>query len=264
MSITLELEGDGKKLGKICEPSYRNGPGCPLILRESSEDLLTANVFGLLRRLRPVLWLEPMLRAAFPGHHVPRLVLKDVTVALWKKLPPPVGRAGREGLTEVDVYVAFRESVLLIESKFTSGLTPGTTHDPLRDQLIRLIDVAFDHLVTGDFFPRSPFVMVTGLRMDEPRLVGQYRSADAVLRSIPGLDRRRDGVAIARLLARQVGYVSWLRLAKLLMVASQHASSLEAALLVDVAGYVRHKARAPAGSSDGRSSAHQVPFGLLP
>lgn len=244
MSITLELEGDGKKLGKVCEPSYRNGPGCPLILRESSEDLLTANVFGLLRRLRPVLWLEPMLRAAFPGHQVPRLVLKDVTVALWKKLPPPVGRAGREGFTEVDVYIAFRESVLLIESKFTSGLTPGTAHDPLRDQLIRLIDVAYSHLVDGEFFPRSPFVMVTGLRADEPRLVDQYRSAETVLGSIPGLENRRDGVAIAQLLASQVGYLAWSRIAKALAWGVQHANSLEAALLMDVAGYVRHKAKA--------------------
>ena len=257
MSITLELEGDGKKLGRICEPSYRNGPGCPLILRASSEDLLTANVFGLLRRLRPVLWLEPMLRAAFPGHEVPRLVLKDVTVALWKKLPPPVGRAGREGLTEVDVYVAFGESVLLIESKFTSGLTPRTAHDPQRDQLIRLIDVAFSHLVDGEFFPRSPFIMVTGMQDGEPRLVNQYRSANAVRRCIPGLDTRRGGDAVAQLLARQVGYLSWSRIAKTLAASVQHAGSLEAALVMDAVGYIRHKTSVrvtPASPHQGRLS----------
>ena len=243
MSITLELEGDGKKLGKICERGYRNGPSCPLILRQSSEDLLTANVFGLLRRLRPALWLEPMLRAAFPRHDVPRLRFKDVTLALWKKIPAPAERAVREGFTEVDVYVAFGVSVLLVESKFTSSLTPATAHDAQRDQLIRLIHVAFSHLVDGEFFPRAPLVLVLGVWGREPRLVTTYRNPDAICASVSSIRSREDGIAIARMLSEGVAYLSWQRLARLLSAATQQGTALEAALLKDLVAYITAKAR---------------------
>ena len=243
MSIWLELEGDGKKLGKVCERSYRNGPSCPLILRQTSEDLLTANVFGLLRRLRPDLWLVPLLQAAFPQHDVPTLRLEDVVVALWRRFRRQSRGQRGEGPTEVDVVVAFGGSVLLIESKFTSSLTPATAHDAQRNQLIRLIHVAFVYLVDGEFFPRAPRVLVLGGWKREPSLVTTYRNPDAICASVASIRAREDGIAIARMLAEGVAYLSWHHLARLLDASAGHGTALEAALLKDLVAYVNAKAR---------------------
>jgi hypothetical protein len=65
MSMVLEMVQRGRKAGHVCSRDYRNGPSCPLILRTTSEDAMTANVFGILRRLRPSLWLRPLLNHAF-------------------------------------------------------------------------------------------------------------------------------------------------------------------------------------------------------
>jgi hypothetical protein len=51
MSIIFELfKTSGKK---VCPPNYVRKSNCPLIVRTTSEDLLTANVFGILKNLDP-------------------------------------------------------------------------------------------------------------------------------------------------------------------------------------------------------------------
>lgn len=241
MSIALELEGGGRKVGKVCDRDYRRGVVCPLILRESSEDLLTANVFGTLRHLRPTLWLVPMLRAAFPHQRIEPCLPEDVKVALWKKMPPPQGRGAHEGQTEVDAYVTAAEKVVLIESKFVSGLSAGTAHDCGRDQLIRLLDVGYSSLVDGQFFPLSPFVLLLGRWSREPATLTAYRSPEAVLHALPHLQDRSDGSNIAAYLASHIGYLSWEQVAKVLTTKLERAAAVEAPFLMEVAGYVRHK-----------------------
>lgn len=239
MSIALELEGGGRKLGRVCDRSYRLGPNCPLVLRESSEDLLTANVFGVLRHIQPALWMTPMLREAFPAQRIPECRTKDFRLALWKKFPAPASRSADEGQTEVDVHLAFGETVVFIEAKYGSPLSPGTEHDPSRDQVIRLLDVAYANLVDAQFFPCSPLVLVIGPSSTEPELVTRYRERDAVLGALPALRARPDGAKIANFLADRVGYLSWRRLADILSTRAARGSSLEAAFLVELAGYAR-------------------------
>jgi hypothetical protein len=242
MSIALELEGDGKKLGRVCDRDYRNGPNCPLVLRESSEDLLTANVFGVLRHLRPSMWMVPLLRAAFPRHRFGDCTPKEMKVALWKKFSPPMERLGSEGPTEVDVHLCFRDTVVFVEAKYRSALSMVTKHDDTRDQVIRLLDVAYANLVDSQFFPLSPYVLVLGAWPNEPSLVTEYRDAEAVRNAIPELKQRPDGADIARFLADRVGYQSWAQLAKILTQRLEYASRMESAFALDVAGYLRHRA----------------------
>jgi hypothetical protein len=241
MSIALELEGGGRKLGRVCDRSYRNGDNCPLILRESSEDLLTANVFGILRHLRPGIWLIPLMRAAFPHHRIDPVLNESVKLTLWKKIEPPPNRGAHEGLTEVDVHVTFDQQVLLVESKYTSAISTGTANDAQRDQIIRLLDVAHSSMVDGSLFPMSPFVLLIGSWPSEPELVTRYRSAGGVMGALPHLQSRADGEAIASYISKRVGYLSWFDLAKVLTARFEHATSLEAPFLVELAGYLRHK-----------------------
>lgn len=240
MSIALELEGGGRKLGRVCDRSYRNGDNCPLVLRESSEDLLTANVFGVLRHLRPSLWLMPMLRTAFPQHQFGNAP-KNLRVALWKKLSPPTDRLESEGSTEVDVHISFADTVVLVESKYRSALSATTAYDPERDQVIRLLDVAYANVVDAQFFPRSPFVLVLGAWSNEPRLVTEYRTPSAVRRALPALQQRPDGGGIAQFLAARVGYQSWAQLSKILVERIDLASPVEAAFATELARFLQKR-----------------------
>jgi hypothetical protein len=64
--MTLEYELL-KHIGKRpCSPNSPRPTGCPLVLNETSEDILTSNVFGRLKYVNPDLWLLPTLKRAFP------------------------------------------------------------------------------------------------------------------------------------------------------------------------------------------------------
>jgi hypothetical protein len=128
VSISLELEGGGRKAGRVCDRSYRLADNCPLIVRQNSEDLLTANTFGLLKHFRPELWLQPILRKAYGGHVASEAVQRP-DVAFWQHVDPPPMRFGSEGRTEVDVHILFGHSVLYIEAKYGAPLSPSTTAD---------------------------------------------------------------------------------------------------------------------------------------
>jgi hypothetical protein len=209
MSLVIELEANGKKAGRVCDGSYRKGPGCPLIVRQTSEDVLTANVFGLLRRMRPCLWLRPMLNQAFCTRRFLSRPMTRLAVEFWKPVQPPPNRADIEGASEIDVAITFESTVIFTEVKYRAPLSSRTSHDPKRDQLIRLLDVAYSTARTSDLFPREPFVFVLGLQEAEPDLVTHYRDPPQRGRRarppqpLPGPHGDGD------LLAHHVGYLSW-------------------------------------------------------
>lgn len=259
MSLVIELEGNGRKAGHVCSRDYRNGPSCPLIVRQTSEDVLTANVFGVLRRLRPVLWLRPMLQSAFPRHRVHASAMQTVDVHFWAPTAPPLARTIPEGETEVDVLVRFDSTALFIEAKFLSELATGTTHDRRRDQLARLVDVAYATCREAQMFPEMPFVLVLGLTEKEPELVTRYRRPEALREMLSG-----EPTAAARLMAPRLGYVSWGVLRQILLAQLALAFPMERGFLGDVAAYIGHRAdlgsriqreRARSGNRGGATSA---------
>src|SRR5207248_2368019 len=132
-------------------------------VRKTSEDLFTSNVFGILRRLRPSLWLRPMLNAAFKTQRFKTESMRRLDLNFWKTVGPPPLTAFPEGPSEVDVCIAFATTVILLEAKFHSPLATRTTYDPRRDQLVRLLDVAYSYAVGGQLFRRDPYVLVLGL-----------------------------------------------------------------------------------------------------
>jgi hypothetical protein len=241
MSLVLELERGGRKAGHVCDRSYRNGPGCPLIMRGTSEDVMTATVFGVLRRLRPSLWLRPLLNEAFRTKKFRSCSLAGLGFSFWAPVAPPASRACTEGFTEVDLLIRARDLAILIEAKYRSPIAARTTHDHRRDQVIRLLDVAFEMTRASHLFTRSPYVLVLGSSMDEPDLVRRYRDPTTVEEALDHRRRYADHRATARLLSRRVGYASWSDLAALIERQMLRANRTERPFMSDVVEYVQAK-----------------------
>ena len=98
MSIIFELYKTSGK--KVCPPNYVRKSNCPLIVRTTSEDLLTANVFGILKNLDPKIWLTKILREwkgedpgeAIKGKDFSRHTFENLSFEFWKQYRPPANR----------------------------------------------------------------------------------------------------------------------------------------------------------------------------
>ncbi len=257
MSMVIELERGGRKAGHVCDRSYRQGASCPLILRQTSEDIITANVFGLLRRMRPSLWLRPWLNHAFKTNRFRSCSLAGLDVAFWMQANPPPTRAHREGSTEVDVLIRAKELIVFVEAKYRAPLSTRTKHDEFRDQVIRLLDVVFEMAVAGEFYPRAPHVVVLGIPREEPSLVTRYRDPKVIDQMLPERRRFADHNAITRMLASHLSYCSWSDLAHLLEMRINSAREMEQGFLRDTVNYIREKvATAELCSVSPRQAAH--------
>ena len=123
MSIIFELfKTSGKK---VCPPNYVRKNNCPLIVRTTSEDLLTANVFGILKNLDPTIWLRKFLGEAIKGKDFSRHTFENLSFEFWKRYHPPVNRKYREGFSEVDVTISFKDGIIFIDTRVLFELTVG-------------------------------------------------------------------------------------------------------------------------------------------
>jgi hypothetical protein len=246
------------KGGRVCARDYRNGNGCPLIVRSTSEDVLTGNVFGILRHLRPSLWLRPMLNAAFNTRRFQTCSMSRLRVVFWPDLPPPAHPTLREGWSQPDLLIAFDRTLVVVECKYNAPLATRTTHDRDRDQLVRLLDVAHAQCVDKQMFAREPWVLLLALPALEPPLVTRYRDPvqleGALRHHRDPAERRR----VARYMSARLGYLSWRGLASTLASRVQRARRVECLLMGDVIDYVHMKVSSPEiAADDGRQ-------GLLP
>jgi hypothetical protein len=244
MSITIELERDGRKAGNVCHRDYRKGPGCPLIVRQTSEDLMTANVFGILRHVRPSLWLRPFLSQAFGMPRFSTCSLKGLQFFFWTPVRPPAARAFTEGYTEVDLLIKTAQFCVLVEAKYRAPLSTKTAHDPDRDQVIRLLDVAYEMTSADVLFSRQPFMLVLGAARAEPSLVTRYRDPSQVSEALKHRRRFSDGERISQQLAKHLGYFSWPGLADVLRSHLHRANRAETPFLGDVIRYIKAKMEA--------------------
>jgi hypothetical protein len=146
-----------------------------------------------------------------------------------------------EGPTEVDVQICFGGSVVFLECKYRSGISPRTTLDPKRNQLARLLDVVYEYAVTSEFFPRKPYVLLLGTSKNEPGQLTAYRDKKQLLTALKHQCRFPDHERMADLLSHRVGYSSWPRLADMVTDGIRRARRMEQGLLQDVVMYIRHK-----------------------
>jgi hypothetical protein len=190
------------KGGCLCQPAREGKLRCPLIVRPTSEDVVTGNLFSVLKVLNPRQWLPDLLNEALGVTWFRRQVFRHLRIELWQNKPcyPRELLPWSEGSTQVDGTITWENpaSTVYVEMKYGSDLSPITScnqgqHGFPSDQLVRNARVGL--LECGYFqFPRlfpktvRDFILLTiGVEKGQP-LVTRYRDAVRLRAAIPHSD----------------------------------------------------------------------------
>lgn len=235
MSIAYELS---KPVGKKPCPPGSRAKRCPMILNETSEDLLTGNVFGLLNYLSPSIWLTPLLRIAFKGRNFNAIDRCTPKIDFWKKLPAPPTTRNREGTEEVDIVIRIRRLVILIECKYRSAIQPGHPTNSRRDQIIRYLDAAAFH-----YWPtREIYLVLLTDTSEEPVILSQYRNPQRIFEGLTQTDPFVDYDQLSNTLARNIGWATWQNLSHILKMENAGRSNpIETRIVGDLIRYLEYK-----------------------
>ena len=159
---------------------------------ENSEDAVTWNVFRSLRQIEPAVWLPELVRRGLPN--VVDLACERAALSLWLSVNPPSALLveGDEGASEIDVVIEAPSWVWFIEAKYRSDISTGTTTRPLRDQVLRNIDVGSYYAGVRKFY----FSLLVASAERSPigaETVKRYQDLEAVRSQLRG--HRPDGLA---------------------------------------------------------------------
>lgn len=198
--MLTELNGKG---GRICQPALEGKQRCPLIVRPTSEDVITGNFCQVLRVLNSRWWLPDLLNLALGYQRFPRQYHRRLRIEPWENRPryPRQLLPWEEGSTQVDMTVRWENSptTVYIEAKYGSALSLTTAgnnghHRYPADQLIRNIRVGlyecgwFNDARLFDLEPRD-FVVVLWCPSKGHELVRKYRDPSQLRASIPHSDQ---------------------------------------------------------------------------
>ncbi len=199
--MLTELRGKG---GNLCSQARSGEIRCPLIVRPTSEDVITGHIFQSLGYLNPRWWLPDLLNAGLGAGRFQRQFFRDLKIRLWQNQPcyPKELLPWYEGSSQIDAVISFENppTTIFIEAKYGSSLSTSVAGDDGRsgypsDQLIRNIRVGL--LQTGYFDqgeelfeqpPRDFVVLVLAPSKGHP-LVEQYRDRWKLRGAIPHADR---------------------------------------------------------------------------
>lgn len=194
--MLTELNGKG---GCLCEPARLGELRCPLIVRPTSEDVVTGQMFGTLKALNPRWWLSDLLNKSLGTERFRKQVYRDLRIELWQKQRtyPRQHIPWDEGQTEVDVVITWENpaTTIFIEMKYGSNLSATTTHNDgtdgyPSDQLIRNARVGlrengwFDEELLFEL-PKRDFVLILLTPTRGNPLVTAYRNPDQLRTAIP-------------------------------------------------------------------------------
>lgn len=194
-----ELNG---KAGCLCQPAKEGKLRCPLIVRPTSEDVITGNVFQALNVLNPFWWISDLLNHALGEQRFRRQVYRKINMNLWHNRPyfPRELLPWPEGSTQVDCTLTWENppTSVFFEMKYGADLSPKTAgdngeHGYPSDQLIRNARVGL--LETGwfqqerlfDVKPRDFVLILVGPDKGN-RLVKKYRDPKNLRNAIPHSD----------------------------------------------------------------------------
>ncbi len=157
---------------------------------ENSEDAVTWNVFRTLRQINPNHWLPELAKIGLKGKN--QLSTEDLAVFIWKDVEPPTSllSEGDEGISEIDVVIETPTWVWFIEAKYRSDISPGTTTRPLRDQVLRNIDVGSYYAGVRDFH-FSLLINSRGSSKKGVNAINKYADKTILRDSLP---HRKDGL----------------------------------------------------------------------
>lgn len=194
--MLTELHGKG---GTLCQPAKQGTLHCPLIVRRTSEDVITGHIAQTLRVLNPRWWLPDFLNAAFGAERFRRQVYRRLQIEPWVNQPayPRELLPWDEGSTQVDCEISWENppTTIFIEAKYQAGLSRTTANSKDQetfpsDQLIRNVRVGLHkcgYFRSDGLFRVQPrdFVTVLLSPTEGHALVDEYRERERLLASIP-------------------------------------------------------------------------------
>lgn len=198
--MLTELGGKG---GCLCEPAKSGTLRCPLIVRPTSEDVVTGHLFGTLRAINPRWWLPDFLNQALGVERYRRQVFRKLRIELWQKQPafPRWLIPWDEGQTEVDVVITWENppTTVFVEMKYGSPLSASTVHNNGHagypaDQLIRNARIGlyqcgwYQEEKLFEFPPRDFNLIIISPKSGNS-LVEKYRDSEQLRKSIPHSER---------------------------------------------------------------------------
>lgn len=240
----------GGKAGNLCESAKQGKIRCPLIVRSTSEDVVTGNLFGTLKVLKPRWWLPDLLNSALGAERFRRQFFRNFKVELWQKQRsyPRQHLRWKEGLTEVDVVLTWENppTTVFIEMKYSSKLSTRTSQNEgteiyPADQLNRNARVGLRECgwFQEDFlFHTAPrdFVLLLITPSSFNPLVTRYRDPDRLRNSIP------DGHRLKQLpKAPFIGELSYRDVIELLRKQRKWFTRAEKCLVDELVAYLEFK-----------------------
>ena len=194
--MLTELHGKG---GQVCEPARLQQLRCPLLIRSSSEDVITGEIVQVMRTINPRWWLADFLNAALGAKRFSQQVYRRLRIEPWvnQAAYPRELLPWKEGSTQVDVVISWENppTTVFIEAKYQAELSwktsnnTGTSKYP-GDQLIRNIRVGLHECgyfwgnALFDVSPRD-FVVIVLSPAPDHALVRRYRNESALRKAIP-------------------------------------------------------------------------------
>jgi hypothetical protein len=194
-----------------------------LIVRPTSEDVITGHLFQSLRALNPRWWLPDLLNLGLNHDRFGRQIFRQLRIELWQKQRrfPRYLLHWDEGKTEVDAVITWENppTTVFIEMKYGSPLSTTTANNNgsqyPADQLIRNARIGLGEC--GWFsepklfdLPTRDFVLLLVSPNGKNLLVERYRDVSQLKRAIPGaehLEQLPQTPFIGELSFRQIGDV---------------------------------------------------------
>jgi len=246
--VLAEMNGKG---GTLCSQARAGEIRCPLIVRPTSEDVITSYLFQSLGYLNPRWWLPDLLNAALGTDRFRRQYHRRLKISLWQNQPcyPPELLPWPEGSTQVDAVITFENppTNVFIEMKFLSGLSTHVSGDDGEsgfpsDQLIRNIRVGLHQAgylrQDGQLFAQSPrdlIVLVVAPTKGHP-LVKRYQDHQRLRAAIPHADQ-----LIGLPSGPFVGEFSYADISGLLRRQSRWFNRTERMIASDLTDYLEYK-----------------------
>jgi hypothetical protein len=228
MTITLELKCGSKGFRAHPVQDHWILSGNSRILHLGSEDILTANVFGILKNLDPKVWITSFFdhackfsRTDFPNLYAPDN-FDEFRVSLWQDLDSPP--RWLEGKTQADVLVKLRNCAIILECKGLAPLQTFVTTDERNGDPKLWWDQAIRNIVRGYAYVRChlgdrDFVFVVLSMSEKEETFRQYESWTRIKEQVESRitkDFDLDGIFpmksrddVCKKLSRQIKWVKW-------------------------------------------------------
>lgn len=188
-----------RKAGNVCQGVREGKLHCPLIVRPTSEDVITGHLVQTLRVIQPRWWLSDLLNQALRARAYSRQVYRKLRIDPWVNKPsyPRDLLYWDEGSTQVDFTISWENpaTTVFVEMKYWSELSATTAqnqgqHGYPADQLIRNVRVGlhecgyFRRPRLFDSTQRDFLLLVVTPEGNQP-LVARYRDATHLRTAIP-------------------------------------------------------------------------------